>query len=81
MVYFSKMSQKWTITTAAIALVATFITSTGYMTMTLNGRMTSIENRLYRVEDKIDRLDAKFDELLLSLAGRDITLPLEGKKP
>ena len=83
----SKMSQKWTITTV-IALVAIFIASTGYMTMTLNGRMTGIDNRLnrvedrlYRVEDKIDRLDAKFDQLLLALAGRGIGLPLEGKRP
>ena len=58
-----------------ITLVAAFVVSTGYMTLTLNGRMTSIENRMDRIEDKIDRLDAKFDQLLIALAGRGITLP------
>ena len=62
-------------TVSYVGLVAVFVTATGYMTFTLNGRMDSLERRMDRIEAKIDSLDQKFDKLLIALAGRGVVLP------
>ena len=65
-----------------VALIAVFIASTGYMTLTLNGRMDSLERRMDRLESKVDALDAKFDQLLIALAGRGVNVSGKpGKNP
>ncbi len=69
-------------TVSYVGLLAVFVTATGYMTFTLNGRMDSLdrrmdslERRMDRIEAKIDSLDQKFDKLLIALAGRGLVLP------
>ena len=76
-------------TKTTVSLVAAFLVATGYMTITLNGRMGSLESRMDslerrmdriearmdRIEAKIDTLDQKFDKLLIALAGRGVVVP------
>ena len=63
-----------------VALISAFVISNGYMTATVNGRLSALESRvgyleerldtrIDRLESKMDALDNKFDQLLIALAG------------
>lgn len=75
-----------------VALISAFVISNGYMTATVNGRLSALESRVSyleerldtridRLESKMDALDNKFDQLLIALAGRGDVVPAkpEGK--
>ena len=63
-----------------VALISAFVISDGFMTATINGRLSALESRvgymegrldtrIDRLESKMDALDKKFDQLLIALAG------------
>ena len=75
-----------------VALISAIVISNGYMTATINGRLSALESRvghmeerldtrMDRLESRMDAMDNKFDRLLVALAGPSVIVPAkpEGK--
>ena len=53
-----------------IALVTVFVVSTGYMTLTLNGRMAGLESRMDSLDQRIEGLEVRLDGRIVRLESK-----------